>query len=261
MKMSEWQPEPHTLVGAYAMDALDGQDRARFERHLERCEECTRDVAGLHEATARLAGAAAVRPPDALKRLLLAETARTRQLRPVTRAAPTATARRGPAAPGGWLARIRGRLRAPRLAAVLAGAAALAAVAVWLSGTVGGPSLPAPSTVGHDVATVLTAPDLTVLSGRVRTGGTATVMMSPRDRMLVFAAAGLRALPGSQCYELWLMQPGADRPAGLLPMPRHGMSGPVVAAGLAAGDRLGLTVEPAHGSRRPTSPMILVLAL
>ena len=256
--MTDWEPEPHTLAGAYAMDALDGQDRARFERHLERCEECTREVAGLHEATARLAGAAAVRPPDALKELLLAETARTRQLPPVT---SDATRRRAPAGYGARLARIRARLRAPRLAAVLAGVAVLAAVAVWAGGTVIRSVPPGQSAVGHDVATVLTAPDLTVLSGRVRSGGTATVMMSPRDRMLVFAAAGLRVLPGSQCYELWLMQPGADRPAGLLPMPKHGMTGPVVATGLRAGDRLGLTVEPAHGSRRPTAPMILVLAL
>lgn len=255
------QPEPHTLAGAYAMDALDGQDRARFERHLERCEECTREVAGLHEATARLAGAAAVRPPEALKQLLLAETARTRQLPPVTRGAPAATARRAPAAPGRRLARIRGRRRAPRLAVALAGVAVLAAVAVWAGGTVVRSSPPAQSAVSHDVATVLTAPDLAVLTGRVRTGGTATVMMSHRDRMLVFAASGLRALPGSQCYELWLMGPGADRPAGLLPMPKHGMAGPVVAAGLQNGDRLGLTVEPAHGSRRPTTPMILVLTL
>ena len=256
--MTDWQPEPHTLAGAYAMDALDGQDRVRFERHLERCEECTREVAGLHEATARLAGAAAVRPPDALKELLLAETARTRQLPPVT---SDATRRRAPAGYGARLARIRARLRAPRLAAVLAGVAVLAAVAVWAGGTVVRSAPPTQSPVGHDVATVLTAPDLAVLSGRVRTGGTATVMMSRQDRMLVFAAAGLRALPGSQCYELWLMGPGADRPAGLLPMPKHGMSGPVVAGGLRTGDRLGLTVEPAHGTGRPTSPLILVLAL
>jgi len=256
--MTDRQPEPHTLAGAYAMDALDGLDRARFGRHLERCEECTREVAGLHEATARLAGAAAVRPPDALKELLLAETARTRQLPPMT-SAPTR--RRAPAGHGARLARIHPRLRVPRLAVVLAGVAVLAAVAIWAGGAAIRSSPPAQSAVSHDVATVLTAPDLTVLSGRVRTGGTATVMMSPRERMLVFAAAGLRALPGSQRYELWLMQPGADRPAGLLPMPKHGMSGPAVAAGLRAGDRLGLTVEPAHGSRHPTTPMILVLAL
>jgi len=224
--MTGSRPEPHTLAGAYAMDALDGQDRARFERHLERCEECTREVAGLHEATARLAGAAAVRPPDALREQLLAETARTRQLPPVTHGASPAPARRAPVVPGQRPARFRGRLRAPRLAVVLAGVAVLAAVAVWAGGTGVRSALPTQSPVGHDVA-----------------------------------AAGLRALPGSQCYELWLMGPGADRPAGLLPMPKHGMSGPVVAAGLRTGDRLGLTVEPAHGTGRPTSPLILVLAL
>jgi hypothetical protein len=39
------------------------------------------------------------------------------------------------------------------------------------------------------------------------------------------------------------------------------MAGPVVAAGLRSGDRLGLTVETASGTRRPTTPMILELTL
>ena len=60
------RPEPHTLAGAYAMDALDGRDRARVERLLARCQECAREVSGLHEATARLAAAAAAPPPPAL---------------------------------------------------------------------------------------------------------------------------------------------------------------------------------------------------
>ncbi len=34
-------------------------------------------------------------------------------------------------------------------------------------------------------------------------------------------------------------------------MPKHGMTGPVVASGLRAGDRLGLTVEPSHGIPAP----------
>jgi hypothetical protein len=79
--------------------------------------------------------------------------------------------------------------------------------------------------------------------------------------MLVFAATGLRTLPASHCYELWLLQPGGDRPAGLLPIPSHGMTGPVITSGLRSGDKLGLTVEPARGSRHPSSSMILVLAL
>jgi hypothetical protein len=47
----------------------------------------------------------------------------------------------------------------------------------------------------------------------------------------------------------------------MLADPVLGMTGPVIAAGLKAGERLGLTVEPAGGSWHPTSAMILVLAL
>ena len=255
--MRAWRPEPHTLAGAYAMDALDGPDRARFGQHLDRCEECTREVAGLREATARLAAAAAARPPAALRELLLAQTALTRQLPPVAAGAPSAGARRP--APG-WAAG-RFRPRVPRLALALAGAAGLAAAAIWAGGAAVRSAQPGPPAGGHAIAMVLTAPDLSVASGRVRTGGTGTVMMSGREHMLVFAATGLRALPGSQRYELWLMEPGRDRPAGLLPMPSHGMTGPMVASGLRPGDRLGLTVEPVTGTRRPSSPMILVIAL
>lgn len=260
--MTERAPEPHTLAGAYAMDALDGPDRTRFEQHMERCEECTGEVAGLFEATARLAAAAAVRPPAALREQLLAATARTRQLPPVTHDVQAGAARRtSPAGPGRRFGRIRSRARAPRLAVVLAVVAMLAVIAVWAGGTAGRSPQARPSPQSHNIAAVLTAPDVTVLTARVRTGGTATVVMSGRARMLVFAATGLRALPGSWRYELWLIDPGGDRPAGLLPVPSHGMSGPVVAAGLRAGDRLGLSVEPAKGTRRPTSAMLFELVL
>jgi len=113
----------------------------------------------------------------------------------------------------------------------------------------------------HAIAAVLTAPDVTMLSARVTTGGTATIVMSLRRRELVFAAAGLRALPSFECYELWLMGPGGDRPAGLVPGPRQGMTGPVIAVGLTAGDRLGLTIEPTGGTPHPSSTMILTVAL
>ena len=239
------RPEPHTLAGAYAMDALDGRDRARFERHLARCQECAREVSGLHEATARLAVAAAAQPPPALKELLRAETARTRQLPPDI--------------PGSRAAPARHPARVPRLALALAGIAVVAGIAVWA--VTGTSRLAGAGPHGSAIVAVLTAPDVTMISARVRTGGTATVVMSQRERSLVFAAADLRALPASQCYELWLVGPGLDRPAGVLPMPSHGMTGPVIASGLRSGDKLGLTVEPAMGSRRPTTPMLLVLGL
>ncbi len=100
-----------------------------------------------------------------------------------------------------------------------------------------------------------------MLSARVTTGGTATIVMSLRHRELVFAAPGLRVLPSSECYELWLMGPGGDRPVGMLPEPRQGMTGQVIASGLAAGDHLGLTIEPAGGAPHPSTTMILAVAL
>jgi len=244
------RPEPHTLAGAYALDALDGPDRARFERHAARCPECTREVAGLREATARLAEAAAAQPPAALKEAVRAETARTRQLPPITRGShATGRARPGPS----------GRVSVRRLALALGGAAAVAAVTVWVTG-----SLPPPAgqpSSSQEIVAVLTAPDAVKLTARVRTGGTATIVMSHHDGMLVFAAAGLRRLPAAQHYELWVLGPGRDRPAGRLPAPSHGMTGPVVATGLRSGDRLGLSVEPTAAAGRPTTPMLLELAL
>ena len=240
------RPEPHTLAGAYALDALDGPDRARFERHAARCQECPREVTGLREATARLAAAAAAQPPAALKEALRTETARTRQLPPVTQGSHATR-------------RTRPRPGARRLALALGGAAAVAAVTVWATASLGPPAGPPSS--GQEIATVLTAPDAVKLTAQVRTGGTATIVMSHHDGMLVFAAARLRRLPAAQHYELWLIGSGRDRPAGRLPAPSHGMTGPVVASGLRSGDRLGLTVESATGTRRPTAPMILELTL
>ena len=258
------RPQPHTIAGAYAMDALDERDRARFERHLARCQECGQEIIGLREATARLAAAASRRPAAAVKARLLAETACTRQLPPVTTTADGHPARHGVTGPAGSRGRPDRRwLREPRLvpALALAGIFFIAIAAVWLTGNARESPLAREAPHSQAIAAVLTAPDATVISALVRTGGTATVVMSPRERMLVFAADGLRALPASRCYELWLLSRGSDRPAGLLPMPRHGMTGPVTAPGVEPGDRLGLTVEPVTGSRHPTSVMIMIITL
>jgi Anti-sigma-K factor rskA, C-terminal/Anti-sigma-K factor RskA, N-terminal domain len=267
--------QPHTLAGAYAVDALDGAERARFEEHLERCGECAREIRGLREATARLADAVAAAPPAGLKQRAMAATAHTRQLTPAAGGTTAHLARRPAGA--GWLGPRGAAWLGPRDAAWPGqrGARAgrwVAGLATGLAGAIAAAALlvavhtrQAPAGAGpagsHLIAAVLTAPDATMISSRVRTGGIATVVMSGRERMLVFAAEGLRPLPTSRRYELWLMGPGGDRPAGLLPVPRHGMTGPVVASGLKPGDRLGLSPEAAVGARHPTTKMILVVTL
>ena len=90
-------------------------------------------------------------------------------------------------------------------------------------------------------------------------GGTVTIVMSHARRELVFTAADLHALPASRGYELWLIGPADAR--AVIMLPRHGMTGPVIAAGLRPGDHLALTAEPVAGADRPTTPMMLDVVL
>jgi len=251
--MKKPDQELHTLVGAYAMDAISAPDRARFERHLAGCQECAQEIASLREATARLATATAVPPPPGLKERVLTAAAQTRQHAPEVSEAGFLASRARPR----WLPR---RLTIAAAAAAAAVVVAAAVVFGVSNGSISG-QLSQDRATSQQVAAVLTARDATMISAPVTTGGTATIVMSAHDRALVFAAAGLRALPPSSCYELWLMRHGRDQPAAMLPTPRHGMTGPVLASGLKPGDHLGLTIEPVGGSPHPTTPAILQIAL
>jgi len=249
--------DPHTLAGAYAMDAVSEPDRARFERHLAGCESCRQEIRGLREATAALAAAAAVQPSDAFRDAALRAAAQTRQLPPAVGQAPES-----------WTAGDRGRRRSElrgwrsRLAVGVAGALAAVALAGGVVTYGMQHRLDQAHLHDHAVAAVLSAPDATMMTAPVRTGGTATVVMSHRERALVFTAVDLRLLPAAQSYELWLIGPAGSRPAGMVPGPAHGgMADPMVVSGLRAGDRVGLTVEPAGGSPRPTSPPVVLVSL
>jgi anti-sigma-K factor RskA len=250
----------HALVGAYVMDAVPDADRVAFERHLSGCDPCREEIRGLRETTARLAAAVAIEPRPELRDQTLQAAARVRQLPPMVPAAR----------PAGLSGRLPRWIRAPRLAGVgrsrllLAAVAAVvvfAAVVVGLSLNVSAMQHRLSATDQHDraIAAVLGASDARTMKMKVRTGGTATVVMSHQQRELVFTASKLTVLPPTQAYELWLMGPSGDKPAGMLPAAHGGMSGPMVVGGLAPGDQLGLTVEPAAGSPHPTtSPVVLV---
>jgi anti-sigma-K factor RskA len=250
--------DPHTLAGAYAMDAVSEAERAAFERHLAGCETCAAELRGLRETTARLAAAAEVRPRAELREQTVLAAGLIRQLPPAGPAASGAPPRRvlsavlGTGRPGSWL---------PRLALALAVAFAL--VASGLGAAMNGAEhrLDQAQDRSHAIATVLGAPDATMMTARISTGGSATVVMSHRASALVFTAADLAPLPRARAYELWLMGPSGMRPAGMLPAPRNGMTGPMVVSGIAPGDKVGLTIEPAGGSPQPTTPPILMLLL
>jgi anti-sigma-K factor RskA len=268
--------DPHTLAGAYALDALTPADRAAFERHLTACDDCRQEVSGLLAAAARLGQAAAVTPPERLREQVLSKAARTRQLPPPAgRRESPAPPRRATTGQGmGWRGLVERGLAgrgfggrglpwtaAPRLAVAVAGFCLLVALGM------GGLMLHTQHRMTQEqarstgITAVLNAPDATMMTTRGSGGGRATVVMSHAERALVLTTARLPGLPSSERYEVWLMGPDGVHPAGMLPSPHQGMTPPVVVSGLVAGDRVGVTVEPAAGSHHPTTEPVLMLAL
>ena len=67
------------------------------------------------------------------------------------------------------------------------------------------------------------------------------------------STTGMAALPSGQAYQVWVMSPSGARSAGLL----HGTS--LLASAVRPGDRIGITVEPARGSARPTTTPVAIL--
>jgi anti-sigma-K factor RskA len=236
----------HTLAGAYALDALPDQDRLLFEGHLARCDACAEEVRGLRETTAQLGAAAAASAPAHLRVQTLARVREVRQVPPVV----------PDLAPRARRARRGSRLALGLAAACLAVAVGTGTVAVRAQH-----ELDRAEAANRAVAAVLSATDARTVTGGLGEAGAATVVLSRSRGQIVFASSGLRRLPESETYELWLMGPREVRPAGLLRPDPGGRTPPLVAGALGDADRVGLTVEPAGGSPQPTTTPLVVLTL
>ncbi|MER6512872.1 anti-sigma factor [Nonomuraea sp. NPDC001636] len=254
MKAAEDGFDPHTLAGAYALDAIDDEaELRRFERHLAGCAECAQEIIGFAETAARLGVAVAAEPPSGLRARVLAEIEQVRQLPPAL----------SPAAPSRRVWRVAWR---PWLAAVSV-AAALAVVAGLGVSTLQARQELAQArraeqriaaVLGADDARTVTAPAGPPTAGAGR-GGRGTVVLSRSQGALVFWAAGLGDPPAGRVYQLWQLAPGRITSAGLLASSGSGGTMPVLAAISADAGQVGVTVEPAGGSRQPTStPLLLV---
>jgi anti-sigma-K factor RskA len=233
----------HLLTGAYALDALEGAERTRFERHLARCSSCREETRSLRETAARLALATAIAPPPGMRDRVLAATTQTRQLAPASRTIRTPAAR---------------RIRLPRPIAITTTAAAAAVIALLLVLQLSTRhQLQAAQAQNHAVAAVLSAPDAHLESGRTSVGGTVTAVISPSHHEAVITTSGMPALSGSRVYQLWVISSSGARSAGLLPA----STTPVLTSGIRGKDEFGITIEPAGGTTRPTTtPIILIPA-
>jgi anti-sigma factor RsiW len=83
----------HGLSGAYAVDAVDDVERARFEAHMAGCSECQAEVASLRAAASELTSTTITTPPTSLRESVLRDISSVRPLPPrVTSEGEQATA-------------------------------------------------------------------------------------------------------------------------------------------------------------------------
>lgn len=229
----------HMLTGAYALDALDDLERARFEAHLDECADCRVEVAEFRATAAMLADAAEVAPPAELRDSVLAAVSQVRPLAPLSDEAPQvhSRARR-------WLTPL------------LVAASVLLAVGVgFTTWSVWNDEAPPPNATEQ----VLRASDATSVRLDFEDGSSARVVRSEQSGRAVIVTDGMASAPDGKVYELWLQIDGEMVPAGLMP---DGPSHTVLLEGDAsAATAVGITVEPAGGSERPTSEPIAVFDL
>ncbi|MGW8746976.1 anti-sigma factor [Streptomyces sp. NPDC055794] len=250
----------HSLAAPYALDALEGAERVRFERHLEGCDICAAEVRALSEDAVRLAWSTAAPAPAALRERVLAAVRTT----PQEPAAGRGPALRLPAHvwEGGRTPQ-RSRAVRPRLllvpfATVTAAAALVVASLFAVQADRTRDELDTARDRTREIAHVLAAPDARAASDTDDRGRGIGVVASAAEGRAVVTLSGYGEPSGDRVHQLWLMRPGAGpRSLGLL----DGDT-PLIASGLnRSATSLAVTVEPGGGSVRPTSSPVVQLAL
>ena len=262
-------PDLHHLSGAYAVDALDIDERAAFEQHLSVCSACQSDVHELTEAAHSLAALADTAPPAALRTAVLAGIAQVRPLPPLVDDETTSDlstsqhARTPETLPVGGEAGAAARHAKviPLFRRRTTWIASAAAAAVLAVGGVGAAtwidSRPPELTA---VQQVEQAPDAATVT-RSQGGFTATLAYSRSLDQSALTVSGMPAAPDGKTYQLWYV--GSDeiaRSAGFID-PRDGSGQAVLQGDLSRAAAVGVTVEPSGGSTEPTTEPIMVMAL
>jgi anti-sigma-K factor RskA len=217
------------LIAGQALYALSPADEERVALHVAECDRCRRQLREAEALAASLAYAvpAAEPPPDLRDRVLAA-------VEPVVEA--------GPARP----AEVRPELRRrrtwswwPRFAAVAvpALAAAVVGLAIWNVSLHG---------------------DLSGLRSQLfhgRTGnlrGVGNVVVKPDGNATLYAS--VRQAPPGKTYEAWVIRGKVALPAGLFK--GGGTVNLKLTRDARPGDVIAVTIEPAGGTRKPTTTPI-----
>lgn len=268
--------QQHGMTGAWALDALDDEERAQVERWLAADPEAAAEARSFEETAGELAGSLApLQPPPALKAAVMGRIATTRQLSPLAEeedgnaeppepaTAPATNDSGDPRAQLVPLERYRASVRRSRwlsVAAALLMVTTLAGVGLWTTerdaqqeARASLQALQSEQAAAEESAAmvtgILSAEDAAHLTVPSRDGGALQVVYSRDQQAMMVQAAGLPELPADRTYQLWTIEDGTATSAGLLASADDAVltDGPIGEAVV-----LGLTIEPAGGSAQPS---------
>lgn len=216
----------HELSALYALDALAGADRERFEQHLDECDDCRAQLAGLRDAGSALAFAVEGPPPPAelRERVLAAARAEPQNVVP---------------------------LRPRRsLAVSVAAAVAVAATAAAVSLGVWSASLHHSLSDERAAVRILSDPNARHLAVARPKG---ELVIAPSGEAVL--SVSLPSLPKGKTYEAWVAAPGAKRAGEFtgrtVRLTQH----------VPVGAQVMVTIERSGGVDSPTSsPLVTVRA-
>ncbi|HWC13803.1 MAG TPA: anti-sigma factor [Actinomycetota bacterium] len=219
--------EARELLGAYALGAMPEDELKRVRSHVMSCEECMREADSLSDTVASFGISAGNAPLPADFSDGILET--VREQRPIV--APRTAPRRS------WLA-------------VAAGVAGLTLTVGALFGM-----MAARSQVERQekVLQAMLREDGFSLSGT--SGAVAKVI--PVGDGSVLAATGLRAAPDGHDYQLWLIEDGEPRSAGVFDV-EDGIAIVETDLALKDYDTAAVTIEPDGGLDKPSGDPVLV---
>jgi anti-sigma-K factor RskA len=226
------------MAGAYALDALDREERAAFEEHLADCSECTLEVRSMQDAAAELSHISTVAPPAALRADVLGAISRVRPLPPIT---------------DNVIALRRARVGRSLWQVMAAACALIAIIAAGWGYQQHQDAGKRATASASSVDSVLSAQDAIATSGDVA-GGHATIVLSKSQHRAVLVAHSLASPGKGKTYQLWLMSAGGTKivSAGTFSPDSSGNARATASADLSNTSQMGISIEPAGGSAQPT---------
>ena len=208
----------HDLTAGYALDALDEDERARYEEHLASCESCREELQGFWQVSGALGRAAGGPPPPPALRERILEQARSERPNVVP---------------------LRRRIATPVLASAAAVAALVAvALGIWSLG------LSRELDDRDEVLAVLSDPNARI---HASADGEANLVVTPTGRAALVVRM-LAPAPKGKDYEIWVFEDGVPKRAGTFEEPGVAM----LSRRVEPGQTVAVTLERDGGVDAPT---------